>query len=486
MPSLYTSFTSRDFTSTLEWLLTILTQECPEITDINYSESSQALTRVIAHVMDNLEFYVDEAFQESFIQTAQFKQSLIDIARTVDLLPTLPVAASTIIRVTRLRANLGNVQGPDGYPTSAIHVPQYTQCLGADGTTVFTLMEPVDLAVGVNYVDVLARQGVWVSQTLYYTDFTQDPNTGRYQYNLGPNVSYDTISMVEGGLITWSLVESFWRSFSTDTQYYLDVYADLYNGVADTIWLTLGNGVQGKAPSQSSYYQVTFIRCDGALGNSAVGFVNQITGSYINYVSVSNVSLSNGGNGIESIDAYRRRIPLVVRTQRRAVTNEDYEAVLLSVPGIASVQVVDRNDDNTEYPWEYAVAYIAPEGGGNMSTLTYNAAMFACTENGALGNWPGRYLIYSAIETPIDISLSVGIATGYQPAVVISSVTAAIESFFLVDNMGVYAPFLVSDIFKTIMAVPGVSWLDFINLVDIQPAIGHRLVAGSIVISQAI
>ena len=77
-------------------------------------------------------------------------------------------------------------------------------------------------------------------------------------------------------------------------------------------------------------------------------------------------------------------------------------------------------------------------------------------------------------------------SVGFQPTNVISSVTAAINSFFLVDNLGVYAPFFVSDIFQTIMAVPGVGWLDFINLVDIQPAIGHRLVAGSIVISQAV
>ena len=486
MSSLQTSFTARDYTSNLEWLLTILSQECPEITNYNYSGPSQSLTRLIAHAVDNCEFYIDEAFSESFVGTAQFKQSLIDIARTVDLLPTLPVAASTNIRVTRLRPDTGNVKSTvNGQPTTAIFIPQYTQCTATDGT-IFTLMSPVNLAHTDTYQDVPARQGVWNSITLYPNNFTVDPNTGRYQYNLGPNVSYDTVSMVENGLITWTMVESFWRSFSIDTQYYLDVFADLYNGVADTIWLTLGNGVQGQAPTSGSSYVVNYIQCDGAAGNVSAGYVTQIDAPLSNYVSINNTILANGGAGVEGIEAYRTRIPLVVRTQRRAVTNDDYTAVILSIPGVASVQVVDRNNDNTQYPWEYVVAYVAPEGGGNLSSNLYNDVMVACTSNGTLGDWSGRYLIYSATEVPVNISFSVGVATGYYPAVVISSVTAAINSFFLVDNMGVYAPFLVSDLFQTVMAVPGVSWLDFINLVDIQPAIGQRLVAGTITITQAV
>ena len=485
MSSLPTSFTARDYTSNLEWLLTILSQECPEITNYNYSGPSQSLTRLIAHAMDNLEFYIDQAFSESFIATAQFKQSLIDIARTVDLLPTLPVAASTIIRITRKSPLVGNVKDSNGVPTAVIFIPQYTQCSAADGT-IFTLMSPVNLSEFDLYQDVPARQGVWNSLTLYPNNFIVDPNTGRYQYNLGQNISYDTISVVENSLTPWTLVDSFWRSFSDDAQYYLDIYADLYNGVADTIWLTLGNGVQGKAPSQGSYYTVNYIQCDGEAGNVASGFITQIDGFYPNYVSVTNIILSNGGSGVESIEKYRARIPMVVRTQRRAVTNEDYEAVVLSIPGVASTQVVDRNDDNTQYPWEYVIIYATPEGGGLLPSNLYNAIMSECTNKGTLGNWPGRYLVYSAIETPVDIFLSVGVATGFYPATVISSVTAAINSFFLVDNMGIYAPFLVSDLFKIIMAVPGVSWLDFINLVDIQPAIGYRLVAGSIVISQAV
>ena len=484
MPSLQTSFTARDYTNLFEWLMTIKATEVPELTDANYSDAGNSIIRLIAHAVDNCEFYVDQAFSESFIATAQFKQSLIDIARTVDLLPTLPVAASTTIRVTRIKAGIGNVKDSNGRPTAAIFIPQHTQCTSTDGT-IFTLMTPVNFSETDTYKDVPARQGVWNSLTLYSNSFTVDLNTGRYQYNLGPNVSYDTITMVENGLITWTMVESFWRTFSTDTQYYLDIYADLYNGVADTIWLTLGNGTQGMAPTSGSSYVVSYIQCDGASGNAAPNYVNQIDGSYPNYVSVTNIVLSNGGSGVESIDKYRSRIPMVVRTQRRAVTNDDYTAVILSVPGVASVQVVDRNDDNTHYPWEYVVAYVAPEGGGVMPSILYDAVLNACTSNGTLGDWTGRYLVYSAIEIPVDISLSVGVAIGFYPATVISSVTAAINSFFLVDNMGVYAPFLVSELFKTIMAVPGASWLDFINLVDIQPAIGHRLVVGSISITQA-
>ena len=190
--------------------------------------------------------------------------------------------------------------------------------------------------------------------------------------------------------------------------------------------------------------------------------------------------------GVEAIEDFRLRIPKVVRTQRRAVTKEDYEALILSVPGVKRVQVIDREDTEDEFPWEYVVAYVAPEGGGAITATLYGYVMAACRLNGALGNWHKRYIIFSAIEDQINISLKLGVEYGYNTNTVISSVTAAINSFFLVDNMGVYAPFLVSDLFQTVMAVPGVSWLDFINLVDIQPAIGQRLVAGTITITQAV
>ena len=123
MPSIYTNFTERDYTAIYEWLITILGQELPEYTDRNHSDAGISIIRLIAKATDNLQFYIDEAFSESFVHTAKFKQSLIDIARTVDLLPKLPVASATTIRVTRRNSRVGNVLDETGNPSSEILIP---------------------------------------------------------------------------------------------------------------------------------------------------------------------------------------------------------------------------------------------------------------------------------------------------------------------------------------------------------------------------
>ena len=479
MPSIYTNFTERDYTAIYEWLITILGQELPEYTDRNHSDAGISIIRLIAKATDNLQFYIDEAFSESFVHTAKFKQSLIDIARTVDLLPKLPVASATTIRVTRRNSRVGNVLDETGNPSSEILIPQYAQCTTSEGV-VYSLMEEVRLAYGETYKDVLARQGVMVFSNYTLSSFSTDQNTGRYQINLGANVSYDTLYLLENELITWSQVESFWRSFPEDTHYFLDVYADLYNGISDTIWLTLGNGLEGKSPAQGSQYRVSFIRCDGTAGNTPIGTINFIESDYDPFVTVTNTENASGGSGVEAIEDFRIRIPKVVRTQRRAVTKEDYEALILSVPGVKRVQVIDREDTEDEFPWEYVVAYVAPEGGGSITSTLYGYVMSACRLNGALGNWHKRYIIFSAIEDQINISLKLGVEYGYNTNAVISSVTAAINSFFYVDNMGVYEPLLVGRLHQTLMAITGVSWVDFIDLDDTQPLIGHRNTVGTI------
>ena len=479
MPSIYTNFTERDYTAIYEWLITILGQELPEYTDRNHSDAGISIIRLIAKATDNLQFYIDEAFSESFVHTAKFKQSLIDIARTIDLLPKLPIAAATTIRVTRKNNRVGNVTDSEGNVTAEIILPQYSQCMTADGI-IYSLMEEVRIAPGEIFKDVLARQGVMVFTNYTLSSFSIDQNTGRYQINLGTNVSCDTVSLLENALIEWSQVDSFWRSFPEDTHYFLDIYADLYNGISDTIWLTLGNGSEGKSPSSGSQYRVSFIRCDGALGNTPIGTINFIDADYAPFVSVTNTENASGGAGVEAIEDFRLRIPKVVRTQRRAVTKEDYEALVLSVPGVKRVQVIDREDTEDEFPWEYVVAYVAPEGGGLITETLYADVMAACRLNGALGNWHKRYIIFSSIEDQINISLKLGVEYGYNTNTVISSVTAAINSFFYVDNMGIYEPLLVGRLHQSLMATSGVSWVDFIDFDDIQPLIGHRNTIGTI------
>lgn len=481
MPVITTNFTARDYTSIYEWLLTILREECPEYTDLNHSDAGIAIIRLIARVSDSLSLYLDMAFAESFVASAKFKQSLIEIARTVDLLPKLPNAATTTIRLTRKSALLGNVE-ENGVPTRAIFIPKYTQVYSYDNTP-FLIFADVTIAAGETYKDVLAVQGVHEVANLSRSNFLYDPKTGRSIYNLGKNIADGYTAFTENSVIIWEEVESFWRSFPEDAHFFLETYADNYNGISDTIFFTVGNGTQGKALLNSSTYALDYIRCDGALGNMAAGLINVIDAVYAPFVTVINTTDASGGSGVEPIEDFRLRIPKVVRTQRRAVTKEDYEALILSIPGIKRAQAIDRNE-NGIYPWEYVGIYVTAEGGGALTTELYNKVMDVCTSKGALGGWYRRYIIKDTVYDELDINCVIGVVYGYDSVSVISSVTAAINSFFHVDNNDISKVFEIGDLHRAVMAVTGVSWVEFPGLVyDYSPDYGHMTAVGTLTVT---
>jgi hypothetical protein len=483
MPTITTNFTARDYTAIYEWLLNILREECPEYTDLNHSDAGIALIRLIARISDSLSLYLDMAFAESFIASAKFKQSLIDIARTVDLLPKLPNAATSVLRITRTNPLLGNVS-IDGVMTRRIFIPKYTQVTSYDGI-IYLIMSDVTILENETYKDVAIVQGTHEVLTLSRSDFFYDSKTGRYLYNLGINIADGYFSMTENDVVTWEEVDSLWRSFSTDPHYFLEVYADKYNGVADTIFLTIGNGTQGQALSQGSSYELDYIKCDAAAGNVAVNLITNISSDFTPFVTISNIVGASGGAGVEPIEDFRLRVPKMVRTQRRAVTKEDYEALILSVPGIKRVQAIDRNDEGI-YPWEYVAIFVSPEGGGNLTSELYAKVMDTCTINGALGGWYRRYIISAAVLDPIDISCSVGVSYGFDPTSVISSVTATITSFFHVDNNDIHKLFVIGDLHSAVMAVSGVSWVEFPGLAyEYQPDNGHITSLGILSVTQA-
>lgn len=481
MPPVNVTYTSRDYTSIYEWLLTILREECPEYTDLNHSDAGIALIRLIARISDSLSLYLDMAFAEAFVSSAKFKQSLIEIARTVDLLPKLPSAASTTVRFTRKMDRLGNVEVNGSY-TGAIFIPRYTEIFAYDGTPFF-IDSDVNIARGETYKDVIAIQGVHETLTLSRSDFFYDSKTGRYLYNLGANIADGYLTMVENELIAWENVDSFWRSFSTDTHFILESYADKVNGIADTIYLIVGNGTQGATLSSSSTYVLDYVRCNAADGNMAPNLVINIDDDYTPFVSLANIVVSSGGAGVETIEDYRIRIPKVVRTQRRAVTKEDYEALIISIPGIKRVQAIDRNE-NGIYPWEYVGIYAVPEGGGNLSNTLMASILDTCKEYGALGGWYRRYIIKSVTYDSINVTCSVGAAYGIDPNTLISSVTAAINSFFHVDNNDISKVFVIGELHSAVMAVSGVSWVEFPNLdYTYAPDYGHMTSLGSLVVN---
>ena len=467
MSDLYKDFSGRDFTARYEAILARLRVELPKLSDLNHDDAGVTMLRLLAREIDQLNFYLDEAFGEGFVPTAQFMQSLIDLAHLTEYLPKLAFGATTTIRITREETYDG-----------LIDIPIYTS-FGLGEFTYLTT-EHVLLQPGVAYVDVPAIQGVLETATVYPEDFQIADLSMRPKYNLGPNVSSGSVEMFNSDLgISWTEVDSFWRSTSEDRHFVLDLYADPYQGQANTVFLVLGNGTQGRGIPDDPV-TIRWIRTDGPDGNCGSGLVLEPPTSLTDYMTVTNTEMATGGAVAEAIESFRTRIAEITRTQRRMVTLEDYEAMIEAIPGIAHCQAVDRNY-GSEWPHMYVTLFTVPEGSGPLSSTLRDKVYEVCAKWGHLGSWRERYLLKNATQVAVPVSCRVSVAEGYVASAVSSAVYEAITRLFA---LSIQELFSFSNLNLVVGRIPGVSWVEFDTpTANVTCSIGQILVSGTITVT---
>src|SRR5262252_5507805 len=87
-------YTSRDYTSIINDLLTLIPSYLPEWTDRSPGDFGIVLLELFAYVGDILNYYSDRIANESFIGTAQQRQSVLNLATLLDYTPHGNVSAT--------------------------------------------------------------------------------------------------------------------------------------------------------------------------------------------------------------------------------------------------------------------------------------------------------------------------------------------------------------------------------------------------------
>lgn len=474
MPQINLDYSGRDYTSNFEWLLSLLQQYVPELTDLNHSDAGISLLRLLARETDQLNLYLDQVFAEGFINSARFYQSIIDLAKLLDVLPKISSAATTSVSVNRRVSSSStavDVTLPVGYQFSTSNSIPYC--------TLDSVFIPVNTA----QISIPVYQGTFTTLTINPSDFTEFNMMCRPMFNLGPNVAARTITVTHNnGNSVWTEVESFYRSFSSDLHFRLDLYADKYNSVQNTVFLVLGDGDHGSS-NPNTPMQVSFVRTDGLVGNMGSGVITTMDTTNTQWFTCNNPIIATGGSGPEDQESFRKRVPYVVQTQRRGVTQPDYSALIVSIPGVVDCQCADRNQ-SSDYPWEYLGLSILPSGGGLIPDELYAVIMGNLTRWGTLGGWQGRYELYSAVPISVPISCRIGVVPGYSPSVVSAALSTTLTNLFTLKQGVLGNPFSFSDMDIAAGRVPGVSWVEFdAPKQDVLMAYGQYPVIGPISIT---
>src|SRR5210317_274213 len=334
-------------------------QSQPEFTDYDFDGSAlSVLLDVLAYNTHYLGYYLNMVGNEMFIDTAQLRESVVSHAKLLGYTPRSRVASQALINVSFDEVSGGS--------NSSMTLPRFTRFTSApkDGKsyTFVTVEQQVESKANGTFAftSVAIKEGNTVR---YVFDF--DCATNEKQVFELPDVGIDTLTIavqVQKGadnfsLETFELAEDATTVVSANSAvYYLE---ENRNGKYQ---IYFGDGVIGKALDDGNLVLVSYIVTSGDEANGIDSFKlssNPKPGSTGN-VSVSQESSS--GQLAEDIESIRFTAPKSFIAQNRAVTKNDYEALI-----------------NQNYPYMDAVSVW---GGEEASPPVYGKIFFSLKPRG--------------------------------------------------------------------------------------------------------
>jgi len=320
--------------------------------DYNFDSSGiSTLIDILTYNTYYNSFYQNMVATETFLSTAQRRNSAVNLAKALNYTPR----SFTSSKLS------GNLQLSVVGSPAAVTLPKYTRFRAiANGETYYFLtQEPITIFRngGGNYIQtgIELIEGTFVSERYVYD--SNDPD----QRFLISNATADTSTLVVK--VQNSSVDTTVRVFSkpdnlvsltsTTTAYFLEEVED------GKYQVTFGDGVIGENLNDGNIVYLEYIVSKGTQGNGIktlelAATVENVTD--ITFTLSTTDGQSFGGQDRESIERIKFAAPKSYAAQNRAVTTEDYEAILLNEPNVGSV-VVWGGEDND--PPAYGKVFVA-------------------------------------------------------------------------------------------------------------------------------
>lgn len=341
-------YTSRDYYSIKQDLLARASNILPEWTSRDNSDFGMMLIDLWAYMGDVLHYYVDRAAREAFLGTATQRESILSIASLLDYIPSgrKPATASITLNAADSVATDAN---PILIPKNTRFVAQ--PLLETADPVIFTS----NTAIGFNTTGAaVSGYTMYPKSTpapLYLTEGEVFAESFTSNGRINQRFTLSTTGVVEnsitvtvsegpgGSPVEYSKVSRFIDAVNSDRVFVTHLFAD------DSVTLEFGNNVYGKVPTTNALVTIEYRRSRGAAGNVEVGAITEFE-SYTNIfgppydgiVITPNTVRALGGTNSESITSLQANIPASFRSQDRAVSLQDYEDLVLRVPGIVKAK----------------------------------------------------------------------------------------------------------------------------------------------------
>lgn len=312
-----------DFDQIKNNLVTFL-QDQDILQDASYTGSALSiLLDILAYNTHYNAFYTNMIGNEMFLDTATRRSSVISHAKLLGYNPTSPTCSTAIVDV--------EVIGLDTAIRSFV-MPKYTKFLsekmdGRNYTFVTTKEYFINNQTGTFTIsNVTLKQGEPISYRYTYVSST---NPDRKFKIPDENIDLDTLEVIIQKSGTDFRVETFYRyddslDIGPDSKIYF-----MQESLDGKYEIYFGNGILGKTLDEGNIVILNYLSTEGSVANG-IGNFSLLDGPLASYddLIITTTQTAFIGGSKESIDSIKYIAPKTYSAQGRAVTKNDYLALI--------------------------------------------------------------------------------------------------------------------------------------------------------------
>jgi hypothetical protein len=462
-------YTSRDYAAIRDDLISLIPKFLPEWTTTDASDFGITLIELFSYMGDMLNYYIDRAANEGFINTATQRSSVLSIANLLGYTPSIGTPATATL-------TFSNSTG------STIVVPALTEVATTttvNGVTTQIIFETntqvtVPAAVGAvsGTISVAATQGETISN-----EYLGDSNGTAYQsFTLSKTPLINGSVQITVNNVVYTKVDYLIDAGNNDPVYTVTTDAD---GVS---YINFGDNISGRIPPITSIY-ATYRIGGGASGNVGPNTLTYLLTNVVGGLTVNNQDAASGGSNPEATDTIRFNAPFALSALNRAVSLKDYGALSIQVSAVAKAIAEAESFNNV-------TIYMAPYGDISLGTpgVDINGDANAIFDNAAAkllsfltDKAPATTSVTILPPTyiPVNISLTLNILSQYRQTTVSDAVYAAIRNLLDFDNVVFAEEFPLQYVLTAISAIDGVAYADVSLLSRSDANFTGNITAGS-------
>jgi hypothetical protein len=332
--------------------------------DYNFEGSGlSVLLDILAYNTHYLGMHGHLIFNETFLKSAQQRGSVVQRASELGYLPNSRKASKALVTVSFTAT---------GSP-STYTIPKWTKFSATSGTESFIFTTDHDCII-----EIAGSPGSY-TKTLdiiqgFFTEYKYVVNTddlGQRFIIPSKDVDLTTLSVrvknspTDDEYEVYSKIEEFpLGEIGSDTPvYFIEETHDGYFKVF------FGDGVFGKAPVNGNEISLSYLVTSGEAANNVRTFALSSALSGVSAMSVVTLENASGGAERESVQSIKMLAPIWYQAQNRAVTEDDYKAIVKKLyPSVDDVTVWGGETNDPPY---YGKVFIAIKPRSNIVFSNY-------------------------------------------------------------------------------------------------------------------